>query len=216
MREEKLKNGFYLKLVAEPYRYCLFPFSEINAMNYCDNTFKKISDSRALICKNMMCINCCNHLLYTAKEIVDKSMVSTTLELNDDRGFNKMKGVFTMDMINKCRQDCKTEYPAVVPDFKAPPKKDPLLGVNEQNYAQSCIDIKINGIDAKSGLYWVKPDTKKPAFKVYCDMENDNGGWTLFYGYSHSAKQTYEINSNTLPQDPKTAKSHSNLKVIGF
>jgi hypothetical protein len=53
-----------------------------------------------------MCINCCNHLLLTLKYSASQSIVSEVLGLNDDAGFNKMKGFITTDVINKCRNTC--------------------------------------------------------------------------------------------------------------
>ena len=65
-----------------------------------------------------------------------------------------------------------------------PPSKDPNLGKTSDNPAKSCIDLKLNSIAVKSGIYYLKSGNK-PAFKAYCDMETDNGGWTLFYNYVH-------------------------------
>lgn len=69
MVEERRKKGTLTKFITSPYRFCLYPYSEINAMTFCDNTFKKVSNTRAMECKHMMCINCCNHLLLILKYI---------------------------------------------------------------------------------------------------------------------------------------------------
>lgn len=47
---------------------------------------------------------------------------------------------------------------------------------------KSAYDIKLNNPNAKDGVYWIKPDTHTgDPFKVYCNMEEENGGWTLVF-----------------------------------
>jgi len=53
--EEKLKNGYYLKRVTDPNRFCQFPNSKVSFLEYCHSTFSKVSNERVNECNNMMC-----------------------------------------------------------------------------------------------------------------------------------------------------------------
>lgn len=46
-------------------------------------------------------------------------------------------------------------------------------------------------------------------------MEADNGGWTMFFAYTHTPGSNFNLVPNTLPNLP-SANSHVNLNDIGI
>jgi hypothetical protein len=98
------------------------------------------------------------------------------------------------------------------PNPKTP--RDPQLGT-EKHPALSCADVKKWGPkSAKSGQFWIDIPSKGVQ-QVFCDMETDKGGWTLFFNYVHQPGQELYLNENKLPSDLKT-NSHMYLKPAGF
>lgn len=101
-----------------------------------------------------------------------------------------------------------------MPTPPMPIQRDPELGT-EKFPAISCIDIKLWGPEnAKSGLYFIELFSKGTQ-RVFCDMETDNGGWTLFFNYVHQPGQPVTLNENKLPSDLKS-NSHMYLNNAGF
>jgi hypothetical protein len=63
-------------------------------------------------------------------------------------------------------------------------------------------------------VYWINVASKGPQ-KVFCDMETDKGGWTLFFNYVHQPGAELLLDENKLPHDLKT-NSHMYLQNAGF
>jgi predicted outer membrane repeat protein len=59
-----------------------------------------------------------------------------------------------------------------------------------------CDDLFINNGIKISGVYWIKPLKESPAVPVYCDMETDEGGWSLVYKIAGASnmKSTLSVN----------------------
>ncbi len=58
----------------------------------------------------------------------------------------------------------------------------PFYGDAQSVPGLSCADILAARHDPPSDVYWIEPAAGDPAnaFEVYCDMDTDEGGWTLF------------------------------------
>lgn len=53
---------------------------------------------------------------------------------------------------------------------------------DDSYYAKNCMAVLQNNPQAKSGIYIVDPDGQEgdmQPFRVYCDMQNDGGGWLV-------------------------------------
>jgi hypothetical protein len=53
------------------------------------------------------------------------------------------------------------------------------MKVTSENYQRSLIDCGDLEEGQSSGIYKIFPEDSLDGFYVYCDMETDNGGWTV-------------------------------------
>jgi len=66
-----------------------------------------------------------------------------------------------------------------------------------------------------SGVYTISPKNGSglPDRRVYCDMEEDGGGWMLLYSYNRNVSSPYmPLNGTALPTSPTTGYSHWHLR----
>jgi hypothetical protein len=166
-----------------------------------------------LDCMNNFCLVCCDHLNLNFKETADHNLMGEKLMLTSN--FGNVDYIITEAEINSCRKACNKHYPSEIPLVLPTPPRDGTLGQTSDNPAISCADIKKWGDEnAKSGEYWVEVSTKGKQ-RVFCDMETDGGGWTLFYNYVHLPGQELILDSSKLPSNP-SENSHTYLSNVGY
>ena len=74
----------------------------------------------------------------------------------------------------------------------------------QSSVVTSCQTLRSQSPRPSSGVYWIDPDdgSQTNAFKAYCDMDTEGGGWTLVWSYTFTNYQNFKEKSNAITPRP--------------
>ena len=97
-----------------------------------------------------------------------------------------------------------------------------IMGLTSDNPGISCKAIQLSG-GFSDRIYYIDPDGLEPtnAYKTYCDMTNDSGGWTLMMKAEGNTatfdyNATYWTTNNTLNPNDADINQNTDAKFESF